>query len=172
MKTAVLSPCGDYRYSLTRRIHSDDGVLKVCVIMVNPSTADHIEDDHTITKLIGFGERNRWAEFDVGNLFALRSKDVGDLAKHRDPVGPRNDDHLIEMLARCDQVVIAWGPLAKQPRLLRNRYLTVLSFIDGAGLDPYCIGPTAKCGQPKHPLTLGYALPVQRWIDPKDPLLQ
>lgn len=157
---AVISDCGLYRYRLER--HTAGGGA-TAVIMVNPSTADSKTDDATIRKLIGFGKRHRWGQLLVGNLFAYRATDVRELGMCIDPIGPENDDHLIRILAECDQVICAWGPLAKQPRAFRNRYLNVLSLINGAGLDPYHISDLTKCGHPRHPLMLRYDSAISPW---------
>jgi hypothetical protein len=53
--SAVISPCGLYRYRLER--HGLSGAGGVAWIMVNPSTADATQDDATIRKVIGFTER-------------------------------------------------------------------------------------------------------------------
>lgn len=157
---AVISNCGQYRYRLERQC---EGPFSTLIVMVNPSTADATQDDATIRKLIGFGRRNRWGRIIVGNLFAYRATDVRELGKVANPIGPENDDHLIQMLAECDQVICAWGPITKQPKAWRNRYQNVLTLIDGAGLDPYQIGQPAKCGHPKHPLMLPYESTIMPW---------
>ncbi|CDO34763.1 DUF1643 domain-containing protein [Novosphingobium sp. KN65.2] len=161
--SAIISDCGRYRYRLER---DGPGEGATAIIMVNPSTADAEQDDATIRKLRGFGERHRWGRLIVGNLFAYRATDVRQLGKVRDPIGPENDNHLIRILAECHQVVCAWGPIAKQPKYQRNRFINVLSLINGACLDPKSIGPAAKCGHPKHPLMLPYDSPILPWIKP------
>lgn len=163
---AVISKCGRYRYRLDRELSAGPGSPVIAVIMVNPSTADATANDHTIRKLIGFGERHGWGKIIVGNLFAFRATDVTALGKVINPTGPDNDQHLIEILAECHQVVCAWGPVAKQPRHWRNRYQNVLTLIDGAGLDPYRIGETTKCGHPRHPLMIPYTAAIEPWSRP------
>ena len=158
--SAIISNCGQYRYRLERNTVGDGATA---VIMVNPSTADATENDATIRKLIGFGQRHRWGRLIVGNLFAYRATDVRELGAASDPIGPDNDDHLFRILAESDQAICAWGPLAKQPRGQRNRFLNVLTIIERAGLDPYHIGPLTKDGQPRHPLMLAYDSPVSIW---------
>lgn len=158
--SAVISGCGRYRYRLER---STVGGGSTAVLMVNPSTADASVDDATIRKLLGFGSRHRWGRLIVGNLFAYRATDVRELGHCSDPIGPENDDHLIQILADCDQVICAWGPLAKQPKHFRNRFLHVLTLINGSGLDPYHIGHLTKCGHPRHPLMLAYDSPISMW---------
>jgi hypothetical protein len=157
--SAVISDCGRYRYRLDRDGPGDGATV---IIMVNPSTADAENDDHTIRKLRGFGERNRWGRLIVGNLFAFRATDVRELASTNDPIGPGNNSHLSEMFAEADRIVCAWGPVSKQPRQYRGiRWNQVVRL---AGPRPlYSIGEPAKCGHPCHPLTLGYDRPIIRW---------
>ena len=161
--SAIISPCGQYRYRLERQ---SAGPGATAVIMVNPSAADAEQDDATIRKLRGFGERHHWGTIIVGNLFAYRATDIRDLRTARDPIGPDNDDHLIQILADADQVIVAWGPLAKQPRGHANRFINVLSLIEGACLDPHSIGAPAQDGHPRHPLMLAYSSPIQPWEFP------
>ncbi|MEW9855890.1 DUF1643 domain-containing protein [Novosphingobium sp. M1R2S20] len=159
--TAVISDCGRYRYRLERGGHGDGATA---VIMVNPSTADAEQDDATIRKLKGFGERNQWGRIIVGNLFAYRATNVRDLGKVSDPVGPENDDHLWRIVSSVDRIVVAWGPVSKQPKYQRARFRRFLAI---AGSTPmFSIGPVANCGHPKHPLMLGYDNPLLPWSAP------
>src|SRR5690242_18477735 len=89
--SAIISPCGCYRYRLER---DGPGEGPTVVIMVNPATADAEQDDATIRKLKGFGARNGWGQIIVGNLFAYRATDVRELGKVTNPVGNQNDAHL------------------------------------------------------------------------------
>jgi hypothetical protein len=162
--SAIISSCGKYRYRLER---DGPGEGATAIIMVNPSTADAERDDATIRKLKGFGERNGWGRLIVGNLFAYRATDVRELGSLSDPVGPENDDHLQAMIDEADSVIVAWGPLSKQPKYHRARWRKLLALSRGRTL--YSIGTPAKCGHPKHPLMLGYDSPVIPWTTPGDP---
>jgi hypothetical protein len=162
--TAIISDCGNYRYRLERDGPGDGATA---IIMVNPSTADAEKDDHTIRKLRGFGERNQWGRLIVGNLFAFRATDVRELAGVDDPVGPDNAEHLAAILSDADRVIFAWGPVSKQPRAYRFVWRKVDYATRAMALkEPHSIGPAAKCGHPKHPLTLGYHLPILPWSAP------
>lgn len=162
--SAIISPCGRYRYRLER---DGPGVGQTTVIMVNPSTADATQDDATIRKLKGFGERYQWGTIVVGNLFAYRATDVRELGKVDDPVGAfANDMHLLDMLREADRFVVAWGPVAKQPRALRDRYLRVLQLAHTVSRRPMSIGAPAKDGHPCHPLMLPYSRQLQPWSPP------
>jgi hypothetical protein len=164
MGSAIISDCGQYRYRLERRDVFGD--FATAVIMVNPSTADATENDATIRKLIGFRDRWGWGHLLVGNLFAYRSTDVAQLGKACDPIGPENDYHLWQIINEAQQVVAAWGPTRKQPKALRKRWETVANIVQTLRKPLLSIGEPAKCGHPKHPLMLPYALELQRWDGP------
>lgn len=165
MGSAIISDCGRYRYRLDRP--GTNNSTSTAIIMVNPSTADADQDDATIRKLRGFGERNEWGRLIVGNLFAYRATDVRDLKRIADPVGPDNDDHLRRIFEDVDRVIFAWGPLSKQPTYHRARWRRVAELASEHNHHPLCIGAPAKCGHPKHPLMLGYDNPLLSWSHPR-----
>lgn len=144
--TADFSPCGVYRYGLTRRWAEGDSVLW---IMLNPSTADADFLDPTIRRCVGFSTSWNYAGLEVANLFARRSTDPKVLYTDLDPVGPRNDDAIVQAVRRCRLVVIAWGAHGG----LRDREAIVLRLLAGLGVEPICLGVT-KNGHPRHPLYL------------------
>lgn len=158
---AVISPCRRYRYRLERPAPFGD--FCTAVIMVNPSTADATENDATIRKLLGFRDRRGWGNLIVGNLFAYRATDVRELAGEADPIGPDNDYHLRRMIGDAQQVVVAWGPVTKQPKALRDRWKVVANIAQPLGKPLLSIGAPAKCGHPRHPLMLAYEEPILPW---------
>lgn len=165
--SAIISPCGRYRYRLERKL----GPISVpeitgAVIMVNPSTADAVENDPTIVKLIGFGERAGWSKLIVGNLFAYRATDVSELAKADDPEGPGNNAHLHEIMAEANVVIFAWGSMNKLPPRLRTRWQRVCRIAVERDHQPLMIGPPCNDGHPKHPVRLAYSLPLLPWGPP------
>ena len=107
MRTAEISECGRYRYRLTRRW--DESRPAVMFVMLNPSTADACQDDPTISCCIRFARDWGYGELLVGNLFALRSSDRGALLRSDDPVGPDNDDALLDLVQSAALVIAAWG---------------------------------------------------------------
>lgn len=139
---AVLDEGREYRYRLWRR--GDDPGPVLAYIMLNPSTADETEDDATIRRCLGYAEDWGFGKVIVGNLFALRATDPSELRSHDDPVGPENDDHLVEIADESDLVVAAWGHHGGY--LARGR--AVAEMLDAT---LYALGKT-QTGHPWHPL--------------------
>jgi hypothetical protein len=160
--SAVISDCGLYRYRLDRDYAPVGRSFgpRMAWIMVNPSTADAETDDATIRKVAGFARRHSCFRVTVGNLFAYRATDVRELKTAVDPVGPENDDYLRQIMDEAQCVVVAWGPVAKQPKPLRHRYGRVVELAQGKPL--WCFG-TAQDGHPRHPLMLAYDTPLVPW---------
>lgn len=161
--SAILSPCGAFRYRLERELGRDGPA--VAILSVNPSTADATVNDQTIRKDMGFGERLGWGRLIKGNKFALRSTDVRGLRSAHDPIGPENDAHLEQIMRDADLHIVAWGPLTKLPPDLRRRWRTVVAIADRVGCRLMCWG-TAQDGHPRHPLMLAYSTPLTEWERP------
>jgi hypothetical protein len=142
---AVISPCGAYRYELTRRWADGDDI--VTWIMLNPSTADADYDDPTIRRCIDFSIRWGCSGLIVQNLFALRATDPRALAQHPDPVGPDNDTYLAK--AATGTTIAAWGVSGGHPA--HTRADAVLELLRTHGTWPMCVGLT-QGGAPRHPL--------------------
>ena len=68
---AVFSPCEKYRYWLSRRWQ--EGGRSLAFIMLNPSTADELENDATIERCERRARHNGYGGLVVCNLFAWRA---------------------------------------------------------------------------------------------------
>ncbi len=159
--SAVISPCGLFRYRLEREIQLS-GIV-VALFGVNPSTADATKDDATIRKDIGFGLRNGWRRIIKGNLFAYRATDVRELSRAADPFGPENLDHVARIIQDADLLVPCWGSRDKLPSRFRYEYMEDFAgLLYASGKPVRCFGIT-KSGDPMHPLMLGYDTPLREW---------
>lgn len=77
--------------------------------MLNPSKADHIRLDPTVTRCIGHAQRGGAGGLIVWNLFAWRATDPADMKRAPNPVGMSND-RAIRALAQLGAVnIAAWG---------------------------------------------------------------
>lgn len=160
--TAIISDCRKYRYRLDRQV-SDTG-RTVVFIGVNPSTADATQDDATIRKMRGFCER--WGDvrrFAVINLCAFRATDVKALSVALDPVGLQNNHHTKVAMFDADLIVPCWGALGKMPADVRELAHAMAKYLANSTKPVYTLGKT-KCGQPKHPLMLGYDTQLENFF--------
>ena len=172
-KSAHLSKCGTYRYSLTRQ-WGDDPVNRVCWIMLNPSTADAETDDPTIRRCISFSQGWGYDALVVVNLWPLRATDPKELRPFlnwenngpdwwaRDQIHFANLPIVLDTAHNAPLTIAAWGANAMK---LDSGYVEhVLEELDQdvpanwSGL--HCLG-TTKDGSPKHPLYVkGGTIPV------------
>ncbi len=169
---AVISHDKLFRYALWRGI---EGVPAIVWVMLNPSTADHTQDDPTIRKVRGFSERMRsklvWPGFRivVVNLYGFRATEPEHLFPPRstfdgaplpgwNPVGPQNDEYISlamdEVRATNGRLMFAWG--ANKAPKIDERIAVVERLANGLGVEPWCLEGRTKAGRPKHPLMPGY----------------
>lgn len=141
---AVFDESGKYRYRLWRRWKPK--LPSVCMIMLNPSTADATANDPTITRCVNMANSWGFGGLEVVNLFAYRSTKPRDLWQAEDPVGPHNDMHIKRTVSHSQVCVLAWGnlPIARQ-----ERAKSVLKYLSTREL--MCMGITKQL-QPRHPL--------------------
>jgi hypothetical protein len=142
-----------YRYQLSRGEYNRQQPWMLWV-MLNPSTADGAQNDPTVRRCIGYANRWRIPGFDVANLYAFRTPYPNGLWSVDDPVGPDNDQYLLELAARADIIMLAWGA---NPGPKKERGGQVMDL-----LWPYVkrfrvLGWT-KHGEPNHPLMMPKAL--------------
>jgi len=155
--SAILSPCGLYRYRLDRTVAMDGPVY--AFFGINPSTADASVDDATVRKWIGFSKRWGASRFIVGNVFAYRATDVKTLAAVDDPHGPDIGDHITNIITEADILVPCWGNTSKVPPALQDFFDVLADALISSGKPVRCFGFT-KAGDPMHPLMLGYGTPL------------
>lgn len=159
MNNAIISLCKKYRYGLSRGtgMNMIDPRGTVFFVMLNPSTADSEKDDPTIRRCRGFADKWGFSGLVVGNLYAYRSTDHKQLWKVDDPVGPDNDNYIMDYAKKFSYVICAWGNHAKLDRV--DQFKQMMKSID---VSLWHLGLN-KSGSPKHPLYLKKDLTPIRW---------
>jgi len=140
---AKLSECRKYRFALWRTWNEEKPY--VMIIGLNPSTADEIENDPTITRCINFAKSWGFGGICMVNLFAYRATSPSEMMSSNDPVGAENDKWLTMLAKDAGIVVAAWGNdgthldrSSKIKKLLPNLHYIKMN----------------KSGEPAHPLYL------------------
>lgn len=154
-RSAEVSKCGRYRWWLQRSwsLRNADGTHRigrgvVSFIMLNPSTADALQDDPTIRRCIGFAKSWGFNTLSVRNLFPWRATDPKELLKAEDPTGGYLGDIELTTALTADFVVAAWG--ANVP--FKRDTEAMEMFVRFAPMVPiYCLGKTKNLC-PRHPL--------------------
>jgi hypothetical protein len=132
-----------YRYVLERVLKPGGG--RCAFIGLNPSTADEMKNDPTVTRCINYARAWGYGEFVMLNAYGLRSTDPAGLRACADPVGAENDAWIQVEVAKALIVVAAWGTHAR----LLGRHEALVGMLSSL----HCLG-TTKEGYPKHPLYL------------------
>ncbi len=152
LKGAVFSEDGKHRYALWR-VWSDYR-KPLMFIGLNPSKADRVQDDPTITRMIRRADMNGYGGLLVGNLYSYVSTDPRILLTTQGCYTPETDHYLKLMSRMAETVLCGWGSF----KPVEKRAQDVLAFLPV----PYCVGVNAD-GQPQHPLYVGYDIPIGRY---------
>jgi len=153
-KSAILSRCRKYRYSLTRAW--DESKPYVVFIGLNPSTADENEDDPTIRRCIAYAKSWGYGGVRMMNLFAFRATDPKKMMAADDPIGVMNCEYLksADAFDHRNLFVAAWGNHGS----FMNRYI----FVKKVFRKLHYLKMN-NSGQPAHPLYLKADLKPVLW---------
>lgn len=155
---AVFSPCSQhmncpeeckgrvYRYQLEWPTGAP-GDRRVLFCLANPSTATHLEPDRTVTRCIGYSRDMGFAWCGIANARAWRETDPDLVPPGPRGVGPRNAEHVLEMVRRAELVICGWGKLGG------TQGPVMLDLICSAGKTPHALSLNDD-GSPEHPLYL------------------
>lgn len=120
----------------------------ILFVGLNPSMADHTQDDPTVRRLVGFARAWGYDRLLICNLFSIISSEPKTLGLVKDPIGPDNDGYLRAAVAASSLVLAGWGRFAQA----RERVQAIMD-MGLLGPEIYCLGRNND-GSPKHPLYL------------------
>lgn len=153
---AALSPDWRYRYLLWRIW--DEALPIWSFGMLNPSTADHLKLDPTVTRCCARARAGGAGGLVVWNLFAWRDTDPAGMKRAADPIGPGNDLAIRTAVDNSALNIAAWGAHGAH----REREHTVRAMLGADDVPLHALAFTAT-GLPRHPLYLPAALQPQPW---------
>jgi hypothetical protein len=155
---AEFSPCGRYRYWLSRRWGpSDDGPFMLSVGM-NPSTASPLVDDPTLRRDQALAKREGYSALVKVNICDYRATDPRALLTEDLLVCSDINYRTIRRFgAQAAKIVVCWGRVHPSLDGYARRAIEALS-----GRMLWCIGTTRE-GSPRHPLYVSGSTPLVRW---------
>lgn len=143
--TATFSPDRAHRYHLSRAWQPELG--SVVWIMLNPSTADAMKLDPTVTRCHSFARSWGYGAIEVVNLFAYRATKPADMRAATDPIGPDNDTAILAAAGNARLVIAAWGTHGRH----LGRSTHVRQLLADNDIRVHAVRVT-KDGEPGHPL--------------------
>jgi hypothetical protein len=153
-KGAIFSDDGMYRYALWRTWSAYKPPLMF--IGLNPSTANQLNNDPMITRLITRANIDGYGGLLAGNIYGLVSSNPDKLITTPDPIGTETDVYLCQMIGMAKTILCAWGSFSAASVSRINDVLAMIS-------DPYCLGLN-RDGRPKHPLYIPYKEHLIKYI--------
>ena len=154
---AIYSDCERYRYALTR-IWDDSG-KRVMFVMLNPSKANEVANDPTVERCERRARALGYGAFRVTNIFAWRDTDPNSMRKAVRPIGPGNEQTLLEGANWAEDIIAAWGAHGEH----RDQGFAIRDLLKKSGRPLYHLGLT-KAGHPRHPLYISYGTQPQLWL--------
>ncbi|MCP3741445.1 DUF1643 domain-containing protein [Rossellomorea sp. BNER] len=145
-----------YRYIL-RKVWNKN-LPKATLIMLNPSIADEIKNDHTINRVINFLIKEGYGKLDVLNIFAYINTDSENLKARPEFVGPLNDRFIKKFTNKSSIVLIGWG----SDKNYFNRKREVLHILKDKKLE--CFNDLSSRNKPIHPSVLAKEFWLEEYI--------
>lgn len=154
-RSAIFSEDKTHRFYLKRSwVLDNEEERKITFIGLNPSIANHENDDPTIRRLIGFTKFFEYNSFEIVNLYSLictNPKEV-DFEKLLN----ENNNHYLNNID-SHKIIFCWGKNRNWP----NWNKIIKKLVDKYPYI-YCFGRN-KDGSPKHPLYLKADTTLEKW---------
>jgi len=135
------------------------GENPLCVIGLNPSTADDMEPDYTMKKIIGFVKRSGYDSFIMFNLYPLRSTDPQKLSIDRiSALSLQNTKQIRKTLETMQEInlLAAWGETIRIRSYLSDCLFEINDSLEGLNINWLKIGDLTTSKHPRHPSRAGY----------------
>lgn len=144
----------EFRFSLTK-----EGNKTLVVFGVNPSTANEQNSDPTITKVMGFADRNGFDGFIMLNLYPQRCTNPTDLDKEINEELHRQNLEEIR-LSVCDMekpvVLFGFGDTINLRPYLKRCFKEIINVLATYNPQWKNIGTLTKNGNPRHLSRVSY----------------
>lgn len=166
---ADITPDGIYRRFLGRDLAGEElfpATAKNALLVagLNPSTADGLTDDQTITVLLGFTRRWGHDALWMVNAFPFRATYPRDLWAATVPrVCPGADEIVRNHAREAGRCLVAWGSPNGGKRIRGIFDERLREFLPLFGARRLCCLGTTKDGQPRHPLRIPSSTQPQVW---------
>lgn len=154
---AVFSEDDRRRYRLWRQWNPYEPTVTFC--MLNPSTADHVQNDPTIERCMRRARAMKFGRLEIVNLFSLRSTDPKVLYETTGVIGEDDTTSILDAVKASEIVVCGWGTHGA----LHGRGEYIKNLLQKVYPHKLRVLAINKDGSPKHPLYVGYNVQPKEW---------
>ena len=153
MEYRDISMIGDEK---VRYVLKKSGSHPLFVLGVNPSTADEVKSDRTITRVCSFAERLGFDSFVMLNVYPLRTPKIEELPGELNiDLHQNNLSHIVEEISKIENptILVAHGNSISAKKYLRNCLKEILNELSQfKGVKFIQLGDLTNEGNPRHPL--------------------
>ncbi len=149
---AKFSPCGRYRYMLSRDWTPETEIARTILWLgMNPSTASAQASDPTVNRELIYSRDWGFTRYLKGNMLDYRATNPKDLPHDPDEAcSPMNLEAILEAAAQSEKVILAYGKLHRR---YHEKVSQTISALRASGVKLECLGLNGD-GSAKHPLYL------------------
>lgn len=153
MEYRDVSMIGDdkVRYVLKKKGHNP-----LFVLGVNPSTADDVSPDRTMTRVCGFADRMGFDSFVMLNVYPLRTPKIEELpAEVNTDFHQKNLSHIVDEISKIENptILVAHGNSISAKKYLRTCLHEILNELKKFKTAKFIqLGNLTNEGNPRHPL--------------------
>ncbi|MBD5352639.1 MAG: DUF1643 domain-containing protein [Bacteroides sp.] len=139
-----------------RYVLKKDGHNPLVVLGINPSTADDVRPDRTMTRVCGFADNMGFDSFVMLNVYPLRTPKIEELPAEIDSnLHEQNISHIVEEISKIENpsILVAYGNSISKKKYLRLCLKDILKeLIQFKGAKFIQLGDLTNEGNPRHPL--------------------
>ncbi|MBD5369503.1 MAG: DUF1643 domain-containing protein [Bacteroides sp.] len=153
MEYSNISMIGDDK---VRYVLKKEGKNPLIVLGINPSTADDVLPDRTMTRVCGFAEKMGFDSFVMLNVYPLRTPQIEELPAELNPdLHQKNLSHIVEEISKIENptILVAHGNSISKKKYLRTCLQEILNELTKFKTAKFIqLGDLTNEGNPRHPL--------------------
>lgn len=153
MEYSNISMIGDDK---VRYVLKKEGKNPLIVLGINPSTADDVRPDRTMTRVCGFAERIGFDSFVMVNVYPLRTPQIDELPTELNKdLHQKNLSHIVDEISKIENptILVAHGNSISKKKYLRTCLQEILNELTKCMTAKFIqLGDLTNEGNPRHPL--------------------
>ena len=141
---------------MVRYVLKKEGKNPLIVLGINPSTADDVRSDRTMTRVCGFAERMGFDSFVMLNVYPLRTPEIENLpAELNAELHKMNLSHIVDEISKIENptILVAHGNSISKKKYLRSCLQEIMNELAQFKTAKFIqLGDLTNEGNPRHPL--------------------